>query len=135
MTDFVFNFHSGWRYIVILMIFVAMGFYAYEYFTKKSTPHERKVDLAFTTSIHVQLLLGIVLLVIYIIEGLFEGRHMGHVVIMLLLGGVAGFYTRTSKVLAVANPDRRRLLGLVTPLVALVMIVIGLSAIGAGLFG
>lgn len=134
MTDILINAHSGWRYIVLLSLLVTALYYLYSYVTKRSLGQDRAIDLAFTTSIHVQVTLGLILMVVFFIDGLFYARLWGHVITMLLLLPLAIVYSRLARTWA-ADPPRKRLLGLAAPVVTLLLIIGGLQAIQRGLIG
>lgn len=135
MTDLLLNAHSGWRYVVLLVLIVTFLYYLFEYIQQTKLPYDRQVDLAFGTSIHIQIGLGILLLIAFILDNRFEGRLMGHVVLMLILLPITIMYSKYAKALAVVSPRRRRQLGMATPIICLILIYVGLLAISRGLFG
>lgn len=136
MLDFLLEAHSGWRYVVLLAMILMVLFYAYEYFTRTTLSQEKQVDLIFATSIHIQILLGILLLIAYFLDDLFQSRQIGHVVVMLILLPLTIFYSRwVRRFEAVDDIGRRRLLGLLTPIAAFVIVLIGLAAIQVSLVG
>ena len=132
MREFFLNFHSGWRYLVILALVIMFVFYLYEYLTKTNRKEERFIDLGVGMIIHTQIGLGILLLIFDIIDGLFEMRELGHLVMMLLLLPLTLVYSRRVKI---APPQLHRMMGLALPIVAFILILAGLTAISRPLFG
>lgn len=132
MREFFLNFHSGWRYMVVLMLVIMFVFYLYEYLTKTSRKEERFIDLAFGTAIHIQIGLGILLLIFEIIDGLFEMREMGHIVLMFLLLPLTIVYSKRVKI---APPAIHRMMGLAMPIISIIIIFVALVAIDRPLFG
>lgn len=132
MREFFLNFHSGWRYMVVLMLVIMFVFYLYEYLTKTSRKEERFIDLGFGMAIHIQIGLGILLLIFDIIDGLFEMREMGHIVLMFLLLPLAIVYSKRVKI---APPAIHHMLGLAMPIISIIIIFVALMAIDRPLFG
>lgn len=132
MREFFLNFHSGWRYLVILALIIMFVFYLYEYLTKTSRKEERLIDLGVGIIIHTQIGLGVLLLIFDIIDGLFEMRELGHIILMLLLLPLTLVYSRRVKT---APPEMHRMMGLAMPVVAFILIFAGLAAISRPLFG
>jgi hypothetical protein len=122
--------HSGIRYLVLILGLVALVVSAYGYFAKRPAGREHRIAMAaFTGVLDLQLILGILL----IIAGIMYDALVGHLMMMLLAAATAhgaGIYARR------AGDDRRahgiRLLGVV---LALLLIVGGIMAIGRGIFG
>lgn len=132
MREFFLNFHSGWRYLVILALIIMFVFYLYEYFTKANRKEERIIDLVVSIILHTQVGLGILLLIFDIVEGLFEMREIGHVFMMGLILPLTIVYSKRVKT---ATPEMHRTLGLAMPVVTFVLIIAGLAAISRPLFG
>jgi cytochrome bd-type quinol oxidase subunit 2 len=136
MIDFVQDFHSGWRFLVILTTLLTFVFFVYALVTGSTKARQEKLAATlFGTVIDIQVLLGIILLVLWIIDEAREvkGEQVGHVTTMLLLLPVVHVYS----IYARRNPDKRqrlRLIGVVAPVVALVLIVAGISSLGLTLF-
>lgn len=62
MYSFLKNFHSGWAYLALLLLFVASINSLIGYLNKKEfTPKDRKIALFALIAMHVQLLIGLVL--------------------------------------------------------------------------
>lgn len=137
MRDFVFNFHSGWRFIVLLAIVATFVYFAYAFFTNQTTAkRDKMMAILFGVSIDIQVLLGIILLLIFVVDGGFDaGKHFGHLFPMLLSVGVAhvpSIYNRRT-----GGVDRRRfhMIGMAAPIVVIVLIIGGLAPLdGIGLF-
>ncbi|XSG73157.1 hypothetical protein ACP8Y2_13275 [Herpetosiphon llansteffanensis] len=65
MQTFLLSAHSGWRWIVMLAIVVAVGYGLWGWLTKQSwNDTARKIMLFTTIAIDIQLLLGLVLYVV-----------------------------------------------------------------------
>ncbi|MCB9435862.1 MAG: hypothetical protein H6673_02580 [Anaerolineales bacterium] len=138
MYDFVFNFHSGWRFLVLLALAVNVIYFGYALATKSKQPKRDKlVSTLFAVSVDIQITLGIILLIIVIIDGNFDaGRHFGHFMPMLLAAPVAHAYTIFGK--AVKNQATvekyQRLVGLLAPIIVLILVMGGLASLELGLF-
>lgn len=62
MFDFIQKFHSGWAYLALLLLVIAVVNSLLGMFSKKEfTPNDRKVALFGLIGIHIQLLVGMVL--------------------------------------------------------------------------
>lgn len=62
MYNFIQKFHSGWAYLVLVLLFIAAANSLMGYFSKKEfTTKDRKIALFGLISVHVQLLIGFVL--------------------------------------------------------------------------
>ena len=136
MIDFVQDVHSGWRFLVILTTALTFLFFVYALVTGSTKARQEKLAaMLFGTVIDVQILLGITLLVLWIIDEAHEvkSHQIGHVITMLLLLPVVHAYS----VYARRNPDKQqrlRLVGVIAPVVALVLIAAGISSLDLSLF-
>jgi hypothetical protein len=135
MTDFLYEAHAGWRYLAYLALLVAFVFFAFLLITRSDrTKYERVVGIIFAVVIDIQITLGIILLIIQLLDGIFLSRTIGHVVIMLLVLPIIHAYSFYAR----RNPDKlrnQRIIGMVAPVLAVVLIIGGLMAIDASLFG
>ncbi|WP_418264310.1 hypothetical protein [Flavobacterium faecale] len=62
MYDIVKEFHSGWAYIALFLLIVAVANAAAGLFSKKEfTPRDRKIALFGLIGVHTQLLIGLIL--------------------------------------------------------------------------
>jgi heme A synthase len=61
MYEFIQKFHSGWAYLALLLLIVAVVISFSECFLKEFTAKNRKIALFALIAIHVQLLVGIIL--------------------------------------------------------------------------
>lgn len=137
MVDFVYNLHSGWRYLVIAAtIFVAV-YFLYALTTKNTTARQETSTLRFWTIIvDTQVLLGIILILLYIFDdnySVYSELH-GHwttMIIAMLVVHVPAFYRRFN---GEPTVQARRIMGLVLPLVLFALVWMGLAAIDRGLF-
>ena len=127
--NFLYQAHSGLRYLVLLAGLAALVTLAIGYFTNRPSGAAKGLAAAFTGLLDLQVLLGIAL----VISGVFYGALMGHLMMMVL----AVLAEHGSSVLAKRTPDARkatqmRLMGVVA---ALLLIVFGILAIGRSVFG
>ena len=121
--------HSGLRYLVLVAGFVSILVFAFGLATKRPLPASRGIMTAFTGLLDLQILLGIAL----IVAGIWYGALMGHVTMMIL----AAVAAHGAGIAAKKAPDERRALGmrLGGVVAALVLIALGVMAIGRSLFG
>ena len=122
--NFLYQAHSGLRYLVLLTGVLAIVVLAISMSRPKPLGAARGLAAAFTGMLHLQVLLGLAL----VIGGIFYGALMGHLVMMIL----AVVAAQGSAILAKRTTDERkattmRLGGIV---VALLLIVVGIMAIG-----
>ncbi len=126
----LFSAHSGLRYLVLLGGVAAFLYFAYAVATKKGD--ERTAGIlgsAFVGLLDLQALLGIVMVVM----GTFYPALIGHLVMMIGAAVIAHVAMAMGRKAAdPAKANRLRLIGVV---VALLLIVGGISAIGRGVFG
>lgn len=138
MRDFIFNFHSGWRFLVLLALVANVLYFAYVLATKTNQPKRDKlVSTVFAVMVDIQITLGLILLLIFIVDGGFDaGRHMGHLMPMLLAAPVAHAYSIFSKIVKtpVVAEKYQRLVGLLAPIGVLILIIGGLASLELGLF-
>lgn len=125
--------HSGWRFVVILATLLLFGYFVYALVTKP-TPEKRESTFlkAWAGIIDTQILIGIILAIAHIIDGSFEGQFMGHIIIMLVVMVVGHGLTIYTRVQGTPNPQTLRLLGVGLPITAMVLIIVGLLALGEG---
>jgi hypothetical protein len=125
MIDALFHAHSGLRFLVLLAAVVALVVQAMGLFGRR--PYDRPSRLsmaAFTGLLDLQVLLGIALVAL----GCFYGPLMGHLMMMLLAAAAA----HGCSVFARKQADGRRAhtVALVGVVLALLLIVVGIGAIG-----
>ncbi|MBI5931255.1 MAG: hypothetical protein HY862_18245 [Chloroflexi bacterium] len=136
VIDFVLNFHSGWRYLVMLGTIVTCGYFVYALVTSAAdTKRDKLVTTIWAILVDIQVTLGLILFVLYIFDDAHEikGQQMGHLFTMLLLvPPVVHFYSIYSKRNPNADLKRMRLIGAVAPIVTLVLIIGGILALGGG---
>jgi len=125
MIDAIFHAHSGLRYLVLLAAVVALVVQALGVFGRKPYDRASRTSMAvFSGLLDVQILLGIVMVVL----GCFYGALMGHLMMMVLAAGAqhaCSVYARKQ-----ADPRRAHTVGLVGVVLALLLIVGGIGAIG-----
>ena len=108
MYNFIQKFHSGWAYLALLILVVAVVNAAIGFFSKKEfTAKDRKIALFALIAIHIQLLVGVIL---YFVSP--NGMQMIKVV------GMGGLTTE-SRLLALEHP--------LINIIAIVLITIGWS--------
>lgn len=126
---FLYHAHSGLRYLVLLAGLLAVLYLAFGLVTRR--PYDRGARVlgaAFTGTLDLQVVLGILLLFVRP----FYGALMGHVVMMIL----AAIAAHGAAVYARGRPDDRQRYGvsLAGVAVALALIVGGIMSIGRGVF-
>lgn len=138
MVDFIFNFHSGWRYLVILSTLLVALFFLYALATRQTSEKQENLALRIWGGLlDVQVTLGIILLVLYLLEvdnTAYYDKLTGHWVLGLVAGFVghgAVFYKRLN---GEPSTQTRRILGLALPIAVFVIVFLGISAIDRGLF-
>lgn len=128
--NFVFQAHSGLRYLVLLAGVAAVLVMAVGLFSRRAAYGRpaRTAMAAFAGLLDLQIVLGIVLVVL----GVFYPSLMGHLTMMLL----AAAAVHGGSVLARKQGDPRRAysLGLIGAVLALVLIFLGIRAIDRGVF-
>ncbi len=127
--NFLYQAHSGLRYLVLLAALGAIVSLAYALSLGRVDRSARVLPIAFTALLDLQVLLGIGL----VIGGVFPDKAVGHLVMMVL----ALVVTHGASVMARrAGTERRemviRLLGIV---LALLLIVGGIMALGRSVIG
>jgi heme A synthase len=129
MSDALFQAHSGLRFLVLLAAAAAIVVLALGMASRR--PYERPARIAtavFTGLLDLQILLGIALVAL----GRFYPSVLGHITMMVL----AAVLAHALSVAARKAPDARRAhsLALIGVAGALVLIVLGIGAIGRGPF-
>lgn len=121
--------HSGLRHLVLLLAVAALVALGHALATGRTTKAARALPAAFTGTLDLQLLLGILLLVTsYVVRD----ALVGHLVTMVLAVAVA----HGSSVMAkrAANDRREVVIRLVGVSLTLVLVVVGILAIDRGVF-
>jgi hypothetical protein len=121
--------HSGLRYLILLLGVVAVVYYALGLSGRQTAPRAGAVLMtAFVGVLDLQVVLGIALVAM----GIYYPALMGHMFVMLAAAVVAHGASAMSRRLNDSGKAARiRLAGVV---VALLLIVGGISAIGRGIF-
>lgn len=135
MVDFFLNFHSGWRYLVLLGTLATLVYFIYALVSSADSKRDKLVMTVWAILVDIQVTLGLILFVLYIFDDAYEikGQQIGHLFTMLLLvPPVVHFYSIYSKRNPSADLKRLRTIGVVAPIVALVLIVGGILALGGG---
>lgn len=82
MVDFIQAFHSGWRWIVVLLLVVIIVKYLIGFLTKADfAPLDKKLSGWFGLAYMVQIILGIILLVV---RGEYAAYQFEHLITLLL---------------------------------------------------
>lgn len=126
---FLLHAHSGLRYLVLLVAFLAVLYLAFGLLTRRAWDGPaRGLTAAFTGMLDLQLVFGILLLFFRP----FYPALIGHVVTMLLaIVAAHGFSVAARKA---ADERRKYGLALTGVVVALVLVAGGIMSIGRGLF-
>jgi|GEM_PF-4167096 len=136
LQEFLLEAHGGWRYLVILATVGVMLFFAYALATKNTKEKQESTALKIWAGImDMQLLLGLVLLIYYFIEGLHRAQLIGHWTLGIVAVFIAHIPTIYRRLNGKPNAQTRRIMGLVLPILAFLTIYFGLAAIERGLFG
>ena len=127
--NFLYQAHSGLRYLVLLAAVVAIVALAYALATGRSVRAAQRLATAFTALLDLQIVIGIAL----VFGGLFPDAAVGHLVMMVL----ALVATHGASVMGKrASSERRemtiRLVGIV---LALLLIAGGIMALGRSVLG
>jgi hypothetical protein len=125
MIDAIFHAHSGLRFLVLLAAVVALGVQALGVFGRRPYARPSRISMAaFTGLLDLQIVLGIAMVAL----GCFYGALMGHLMMMVLAAGAA----HGCSVFARKQADGRRAhaVGLAGVVLALLLIVAGIGAIG-----
>ena len=124
MYDIVFNAHSGWRYLVLLLAVLTTLYALVGYVQKKPVDKAGLTMLRiFTVVLDIQVVLGILTL----ISGRFYPQLIGHLVMMI--GAVAIAHLGAVRLKKTAPEARSNGMLLTTSLIALLAIVGGILAI------
>jgi hypothetical protein len=124
MYNIVFNAHSGWRYLVLLLAVLTTLYALIGYFQKKPVDKTGLTMLRiFTVVLDIQVVLGILTL----ISGRFYPQLIGHLVMMI--GAVAIAHLGAVRLKKAAPEARSNGMLLTTSLIALLAIVGGILAI------
>jgi hypothetical protein len=125
MTEFLFNLHSGLRWIVLLLAIVALVMNIYALVSKRS-PDDNLVKTSmrvWTISLDVQWLVGIILL---LVMGLFGRTQIEHAVAntlaLIVAHSAVAFRKRPAQTRLIAN--------IATIVIALVIIVVAVALVG-----
>lgn len=137
MFDFIFNFHSGWRYVVILATVLVAVYFLYALVTKATSENQEKVVLKWWGRFFdIQVTLGIILLLFYVLTDDYDyyGKLTGHWVMGLLASMVATSPTIYRWLNGEPSTQTRRMMGVILPIVVFIIIFLGISAIDRGMF-
>lgn len=127
--EIIFQAHSGLRYMVLLLAAIAIGYHAFGLATRRPVDAGARITRgAYLGTLDVQILLGLVLMAM----GIYYGALIGHLVMMLLAaaaGHIGGAVGRKA-----TEPRRYYTVVLTGLVVSLVLIILGISAIGRSVF-
>ncbi len=122
--------HSGVRYLILLIGIIALIYFTYAVVTKKNDETKSRVlGSVFTGVLDLQGLLGIIMVVM----GLYYPAVIGHLVMMI--GAIVVSHASMAMAKTAQPPERRNAFRLAGVVVALLLIVGGIMAIGRSVFG
>lgn len=122
--------HSGVRYLILLIGIIALIYFAYAVVAKKNDETKSRVlGSVFTGVLDLQGLLGIIMVVM----GLYYPAVIGHLVMMI--GAIVVAHASMAMAKTAQPPERRNAFRLAGVVVALLLIVGGIMAIGRSVFG
>lgn len=88
--EFVLMLHSLWRWVVVVVALIALVKFALGWLQKKNPePLDRRLLLGFTTTLDIQVLLGIVLVILMALNAAVGRTAIEHIVIMVVAVVVA----------------------------------------------
>jgi hypothetical protein len=136
MRDILLDIHSGWRNIVILATIIVFLFFVYALATKRFTAKQETTALKIWTGVvDLQFLLGILLLIVTVIDDRYYDKLTGHWIVALIAVTVAHVPAIYKRLNGEPKAQTRRIMGAVLPIIAIVLIIVALSAIDRPIFG
>jgi hypothetical protein len=125
--------HSGLRYLVLLAAVIALGYAIFGWVTGRSYDRGMRASAsAFAGLLHLQILIGFVILVSGRLAGGIGGALIGHLFMMLFAAAAAQI---PLSVMRRRPPEERSYPPhAISIIVALVLIWVGIASIGRGLF-
>lgn len=130
MMNGIFFAHSGLRYLVLLTGLVALFYYAYALAARKPVTRASSITGGiFVGLLDLQILLGLLLMA----TGIYYGALIGHLAMMLLATAVAhGGFIASRRIV---EPGRHHIYRLAGVAAALILILMGIMAIGREIIG
>lgn len=129
MTTIMLMAHSGWRWIVLILMVVTLLDMLLGWFSKRNWNYTVDSGLLTATrvSMYIQVALGIVLWILmgYWSNMRFTGEHA--IVLLLALGAVEFGAARAKKL---EDPTSKYKFGAIGLIIALVLVIVGLQAVG-----
>lgn len=124
--------HALWRWVVVLVVVVALAKFGLGWLQRKQPDlMDRRLTLTFTTVIDIQVLLGLIVLIGQIISSTLSTAGIEHVVVMLIVAGVAHSTAMWRK-----RDDNTVLRNnFLVALVVLVLVILGVAVVGGWNFG
>ena len=127
MDNFILQAHSGWRWIVVLATVAALVWMLVGLLQKRSyDTTARRIMLAFSISIDIQWLLGLVLLLIRLSQVGLQPVYTEHLVIMTVAVVVGHLPARWKN----AADSVRYRNGLIAVIAVLVLVYVGVARVG-----
>ena len=127
--EIIFQAHSGLRYMVLLLAVIAIGYHAFGLATRRPVDGgARFTRTLFVGTLDVQIVLGLILMAM----GIYYGALIGHLVMMLLAAVAAHVSGAVGR--KAAEPRRYYTVVLTGLVVSLLLIVLGVAAIGRSVF-
>ena len=129
MTYFMLMAHSGWRWIVLLLMIVTLLDMLFGWFSKRHWNYTVDSGLLIATriSLYIQVALGIVL---WILMGYWSNMRFTaeHAVVLLLAVGAVEFGAARAKKLEDSTSKYK--FGAIGLIIALVLVIVGLQVVG-----
>ena len=136
MREILLDLHSGWRYLVILATVLTLIYFVYALATQRFTAKQETTALRIWTGVvDVQLVIGVVLLALTVIDDRYYDNLTGHWIIgliMVVIVHVPAIYKRLN---GEPHAQTRRIMGAALPLISIVLIIVTISAIDRPIFG
>jgi hypothetical protein len=135
MLDFLREAHSGWRYLVILATLLVALYFIFALVSKRTAAKQERIVLAaWAGVVDMQLLLGLILLVYYLVDGRYYAQLTGHWLLGFVTVFIAHIPTLYKRLNGQPSDTVRRAMGVGLPLVAFASVYFGVLALGYGLF-
>lgn len=126
MTNFIFEMHSGVRWIVVLIGLILLFRSLYAWLANRpSAAYDNQLSLSFSIAIVFQFVLGLIL---FFVMGTYSRFHFEHLTVMFIAVALAGYNGRWRK-----KPDPIRFRNtFITIAVVAVLIYLGVAVLPGG---
>jgi hypothetical protein len=131
--DFLVGLHSGirWLVIVVWVVVVARYLLAWLLSPNKYTSFDRIIYTALNGLVDLNVLIGLTLIVLKLIDGTSQLEYWFHMALMLFAAVVLHMASQHIKTLTDNEPKEKFFIGWAAALFAGLLIIIGLSFVGA----